>query len=63
MSLLFASVFMTVNSFDSDILRNLLLEIVQKVQQKFLVTCQDLSSDNTSKFDVQAADMHEASAK
>lgn len=62
-SLLFASALMPVNSFDSDILWNLLLEIVQKVQQKCSVTCQDPSSDNTSKFDVQDADMHEASAK
>lgn len=54
---------MTINSFDSDILWNLLLKIVLKVEQKFLVTCQDPSSDNTSKFDVQDADMHEASAK
>ena len=54
---------MTINSFDSDILWNLLLKIVRKVEQKFLVTCQDPSSYNTSKFDVQDADMHEASAK
>ena len=62
-SLLFPSELMTINSFDSDILWNLLLKIVQKVEQKFLVTCQDSSSNNTSKFDVQDADMHEASAK
>ena len=62
-SLLFPSALMTINSFDSDILWNLLLKIVQKVEQKFLVTCQDSSSNNTSKFDVQDVDMHEASAK
>ena len=62
-SLLFPSALMTINSFDSDILWNLLLKIVRKVEQKFLVTCQDPISYNTSKFDVQDADMHEASAK
>lgn len=34
-----------------------------RAEMKFLVTFQDPSSDNTSKFDVQDADMHEASAK